>query len=116
VVAQRIALNLHEAGFNVQVTTGTQHADLNLRRFELESRDPQSSLEVLLRAEEQSTPVMDATPAALYKTEREFLEHHTLIPLLYLPRAWAVSGRVRDLHLDAAGIPGLPDASLEDAP
>ena len=48
--AQRIVLNLREAGFNVQLATGAQRGDLNLRTFAMESRDPGSSLEWLLRA------------------------------------------------------------------
>ena len=114
--AQRIALNLHEAGFNVQMATGTQRADLTLRTFALTGGDAQAALESLLRDAGQGIPVEDASPAALYKVEREFLDRKTLIPLLYLPRAWAASGRARDLHLDAAGLPDLADASLEDAP
>jgi hypothetical protein len=48
--------------------------------------------------------------------EREFLDTHTLIPLLYLPRAWAAGGRLRDLRLSPDGAPLLGDVSLEDAP
>lgn len=114
--AQRIALNLREAGFNVQVATGAQRGDLHLRQFAPESRDPQSALESLLRAQGQAVPVSDSSAAAIYKVEHEFLDRKTLIPLLYLPRAYAVSSRVRDLHLDPAGTPGLADASLEDTP
>ncbi len=115
-VAQRIALNLREAGFNVQMASGAQRADLNLSTFALDGRDPQASLALLLRAQGRDTPLNDASPGALYKLEREFLEHKTLIPLLYLPGAWAVSGRVRDVRLDASGTPDLADAWLEDAP
>ena len=118
--AQRIALNLHEAGFNVQMAQGVQRGDLNLRAFALQGRDPQSTLESLIqsmpRAAGQGITVTNPSPAALYKAEREFLERKTLIPLLYLPRAYAASGRVRDLHLDAAGTPDLANASLEDTP
>ena len=60
--------------------------------------------------------MLDQTPAGLYKIERDFLENHTLIPLLYLPRAYAIGGRVRDLRLGADGMPLLAGASLEDAP
>ena len=63
---QSPALNLREAGFNVQVTTAAERVDLNLRTFALDSRDPQSSLESLLRAEGQPAPVTDASPAAPY--------------------------------------------------
>ena len=114
--AQRIALNLHEAGFNVQMASGTQRGNLVLRTFAVESRDPQSALESLLRATGQAAPLPDSSPPSLYKGEREFLGRKTLIPLLYLPRAFAASGRVRDLHLDAAGTPDLADASVEDVP
>ena len=114
--AQRIALNLREAGFNVQAATGTQHGDLILRTFALESRDPQSTLESLLRGAGQPISSGDPAPAALYKVEHEFLERKTLIPLLYLPRSYAASGRVRDLRLDAAGTPDLAATSLEGAP
>jgi hypothetical protein len=35
--------------------------------------------------------VLEDTPAGLFKVEREFLDTHTLIPLLYLPRAYGPS-------------------------
>ena len=50
-----------------------------------------------MRGAGAQTPVLEQTPAELFRVEREFLETHTLIPLLYLPRAYAVGGRVRDL-------------------
>jgi peptide/nickel transport system substrate-binding protein len=116
--AQRIALNLREAGFNVQVAgNGAQHHnDLILLRLTLASNEPQAGLESLLRQLGIATPVLDQTPAGQFKTEHEFLETHTLIPLLYLPRAYAAGGRVRDLRLSADGVPLLAAASLEDVP
>jgi len=116
--AQRIALNLREAGFNVQVAANgsRQHADLILPHETLSSSDPRAALESLLRAVGVATPAIDQTPAGLYKAEHDFLETHTLIPLLYLPRAYAIGARVRDLHLSADGVPLLAAASLEDAP
>jgi MarR-like DNA-binding transcriptional regulator SgrR of sgrS sRNA len=116
--AQRIALNLREAGFNVQVAESgrPQHTDLVLLRLTLESNQPRAGLESLLRAVGVATPVQENDPAGLYKAEREFLDTHTLIPLLYLPRAYAASGRVRDLRLSPEGAPQLGDVSLEDGP
>jgi hypothetical protein len=73
-------------------------------------------MESILRAAGHAIPVLEQTPAGLYKVEREILGAHLLIPLLYLPRAYAVSGRVRDLHLGPDGAPALAGASLEDAP
>jgi MarR-like DNA-binding transcriptional regulator SgrR of sgrS sRNA len=116
--AQRITLNLRDAGFNVQVVAenGARPADIALRRLRVASNQPRAALETMLRAAGSQTPVLDQTPAGLYKIERDFLENHTLIPLLYLPCAYAIGGRVRDLRLGADGMPLLAGASLEDAP
>jgi len=115
--AQRIALNLRDAGFNVQVATGVpQHIDLTLRLLRLESNQPQPGMESILRAAGLAIPVQGQTPAALYTVERQILFSHMLIPLLYLPRAFAISGRVRDLRLGPDGTPELARVSLEDAP
>jgi peptide/nickel transport system substrate-binding protein len=116
--AQRIALNLHEAGFNVQVAgaEGRQHSDMKLLRLSLISNQPQPALESILRSVGVAGPVLEQTPAGLYRIEHEFLETHTLIPLLYLPRAYAAGGRVRDLRLSLDGVPLLASVSLQDAP
>lgn len=116
--AQRLALNLHEAGFNVQVagTSNSPHSDMVLLRLTLRSSQQQSALESLLRNVGVATQVLEETPAGLYRTEHDFLETHTLIPLLYLPRAYAAGGRVRDLRLSPDGVPLLAGVSLEDTP
>jgi peptide/nickel transport system substrate-binding protein len=116
--AQRIALNLREAGFNVQVagSGGPQRTDMILLRLTLASPQPQPALESMLRSVGVAGPVLAETPAGLYRVEHDFLETHTLIPLLYLPRAYAVSGRVRDLRLSSDGVPLLANVSLEDTP
>ena len=116
--AQRIALNLHDAGFSVQVVAanGAQPANLVLRTLPLASNQPQAVLESILRGAGDQTPVLEQTPVGLFRVEREFLEGHTLIPLLYLPRAYAVGGRVRDLRQSTDGTPLLAGAALQDAP
>jgi peptide/nickel transport system substrate-binding protein len=116
--AQRIALNLREAGFNVQAAApGTAlHTDMVLLRLTLASNQPQAALESLMRSLGVASPVIEDTPAGLYKVEREFLQTHTLVPLLYLPRAYAVNGRVRDFSLSPDGMPLLAGVSLQDAP
>jgi ABC-type transport system substrate-binding protein len=114
--AQRIALNLHEAGFTVQVSATAQHADLVLRQLPLAASKPAASLASLLQAAGQAISVEEDGTASVFKVEHEVLARNTLIPLLYLPRAIAVSGRVRDLRLAADGAPELAGVSLEDAP
>jgi MarR-like DNA-binding transcriptional regulator SgrR of sgrS sRNA len=114
--AQRLALNLHEAGFNVQVVANALHADLTLRKLSIVGAEPASAMENLLRNAGQYSPVPEQSPGALYRAEHEFLNLDTLIPLLDLPRAYATGGRVRDLILRADGTPDLANVSLEDAP
>jgi peptide/nickel transport system substrate-binding protein len=113
--AQRIALNLHEAGFSVQVVNARKapHADLALRKLPIEGADPAAALETLLRGAGENIPVAGRDSTALYRAEHDVLELKTLIPLLDLPRAWAVGSRVRDVRLHADGTPDLADASLE---
>jgi peptide/nickel transport system substrate-binding protein len=112
--AERIALNLHEAGFNVQVVN-SPHTDLTLREFGIALSNPAAALEQVLREAGGVTPVQADSPATLYTAERTALDDKKLIPLLDLPRAFAFGPRVRDLHLRADGLPDLADASLEDA-
>jgi peptide/nickel transport system substrate-binding protein len=114
--AQRIALNLRDAGFTVQVVNNAQHADLTLLKLPIEGAEPASAMENMLRSAGQLAPVTQTTPSALFQAEREFLNLHTLIPLIDLPRAYTYSGRVRDFALRADGSPDLASVSLEGAP
>jgi MarR-like DNA-binding transcriptional regulator SgrR of sgrS sRNA len=116
--AQRIALNLKEAGFNAQDVDagGAQRADLMLRTIPLEGGEAAAVLESVSRSVGAPAIALDSSPISVYRAERSFLDRHTLIPLVDLPRAYATGARVRDLGLDADGIPDLAGASLEDAP
>jgi hypothetical protein len=53
--------------------------------------------------------------ASLWQQERGVLENETVVPLLWMPRAWALGERVRDLRLLSDGEPDLSDASQEGA-
>jgi hypothetical protein len=118
--AERVALNLREAGFRVQVA-GMPNAeangtpDLTLKRIHLESSNEQAALEQMLAGFGQSLTDESADPAALYRMEASFVETHQVVPLLYLPRSYAVGARVHGLRLSPDGVPLLADVSLEDA-
>jgi MarR-like DNA-binding transcriptional regulator SgrR of sgrS sRNA len=117
-VAERLALNLRDAGWNVQVVSQAEnpHADLTLSSVHLDATHAASALREIIAkfggslAEE--TP--DPDPASLYRAERAFLQSYTVVPLLYLPRAYGVSSRVHNLVLTPGGTPLLANASLED--
>lgn len=114
---QRIALNLHDAGFQAQVVQGNPpNADLILRKLPLVGRDPAGALAILLRGAGMNDPVATQSPTALYRAEKGIDDSHTIVPLLDLPRAWAVGAHLRDFILRPDGTPDLADASLEGTP
>jgi peptide/nickel transport system substrate-binding protein len=116
--AQRLALNLREAGLQAQAVMGGVgvHSDGVLRKIPFEGGWPPAALESMERALGGAAPVEWKETADVYRAEHDFLAMHTVIPLLYLPRSWAVSGSVRGLRLGVDGRPLLADAWLEAAP
>jgi peptide/nickel transport system substrate-binding protein len=114
--AQRIALNLGEAGFSVQVKAASpQYGDLTLKALPFDGVEPSAILESILRSVGQDVPVVERTPPELYRHEQDFLEQRKLIPLLNLPKAYAVGPRVRDFGLQPDGMPDLAGVSLGSA-
>jgi hypothetical protein len=51
---------------------------------------------------------------ALYRNERDLLSSYRVIPLLYVPRAFAASQRIRNWMPDATGAPALTEIWTED--
>jgi MarR-like DNA-binding transcriptional regulator SgrR of sgrS sRNA len=113
--AQRLALNMQEDGLRVQVTTPLHHLDIILRRVDVLNATVGASFEATLRRLGETPSPTEQTATLLYQAEHDFLDRHTVLPLLFLPRAFAISPRVLNLRLDADGMPDLADASLEDA-
>ncbi|MFP5230318.1 MAG: ABC transporter substrate-binding protein [Acidobacteriota bacterium] len=117
VVAERLALNLHEAGFNVQVAPAGSRPPwaLMLQRVHLEATDLEAALDEMLARFGENGSVTGTDAASLWREEGTVLDNGTIIPLLWLPRGWGVGDRVRDLRLLSDGEPDLSDASLEGA-
>lgn len=114
--AQRLALNLREAGFNVQMAAANApHADLVLTKLPI-AGDAAGALASLLLAAGQTPSVAGRDSEAIFRVEHDFLDQHTIVPLLDLPRAYATGSRVRNFALRADGTPDLAAASLEGAP
>jgi hypothetical protein len=115
--AERIVLNLREAGMNAQVKPASSQAtaDLVLKRIHLEAGDAAAGLDEMLEDFGQKIPEEAGNPDALYQAERDFLKTYQAIPLLYLPRALAFSERVRDLRLTGDGTPMIADVSIDGA-
>jgi peptide/nickel transport system substrate-binding protein len=114
--AQRLALNLHEAGFVVQMAAANvQHADLVLTKLPITGSDPAGALTSILLVAAQTPSVTGRDPETLFRIEHDFLDRHTIVPLLDLPRAYATGSRVHNFALRADGTPNLASASVEDA-
>jgi peptide/nickel transport system substrate-binding protein len=116
--AERIALNLREAGFRIQVAHGDggkPQADIVLRKVHLEANDPRAALNEMVGATGQHVTVLGADMTALYDAERDFLAGYTVEPLLWLPQAYAVGERVRDLRLAQDGTPLIAGVALNDS-
>ena len=111
--AERLALNLREDGFNVQVAAPRTAAALTLRRVHLQATAPRAALDEMCALFGQNGRVTGTDPVALWQSEQAILANGTIVPLVWLPRAWAVGDRVRDLRLSPDGLPLLADASLE---
>jgi peptide/nickel transport system substrate-binding protein len=116
--SQRLALNLREAGFNVRMAAAgsTTYSDIVLRNLPVSGSDAAGVLGRLLLAAGQSPAMTAQNPQFSFRAEQEILDRHLIIPLIDLPRAYAVGARVRDFALDGYGNPDLAGASLESAP
>jgi ABC-type transport system substrate-binding protein len=114
-IAERIALNAHEAGITVQVSLSGAD-DLRLVRVVLPSADPATSLREVARQLGLPQPVLHSNAVEdLYQAEHTLLDGHTVIPLFDLPVASAASAHVRDWAPDRLGGWNLQDLWLEDS-
>jgi len=113
-LAERIALNAHDAGLSLQpVSSGT--ADLKLVRIPLESTDPWIALEDLLDrcgmvAVNSGTSVQD-----LYVAEQNVLSTDRIIPLFHLPVSYEFFPAVKGWGVQSDGRLDLSNAWLEPA-
>jgi hypothetical protein len=113
--AQRLLLNLQEAGFKVRMAPPGSPGALQLRLAHLDETMPRAALDQMLAAFGEKVTVNGVNPHSLWEAEKAAIQESTVIPLLWLPRAWAVGARVRNLRLTPDGEPRLADASLEAA-
>lgn len=112
---ERLALNLHEAGFNARMAPPGKPAAMDLQVVHLEEINPRAALDEMLAAFGLNVTVNGTGAQALWQAESSALKSNTVVPLLCLPRAWAVGDRVRDIRLSLDGEPLLAEASLEGA-
>ena len=113
-IAERLSLNAHDAGITVRTLSTASHAALRVTRVHVEESSPSSAFVDVsgqLGAGERA-PADDVV--TVFRQEQELLAKHTIIPLLYLPRAMAYSPRVHGLTISADGALHAADFWLED--
>ncbi len=95
VVAERIALNVRDAGFLLQLTTST--ADVRLARLPIVSLDPHVAMICLAEMLRLPQPKFSSDSIDdLYATESSLLQSRQVIPLLHLRTAFEVRPSVHD--------------------
>jgi MarR-like DNA-binding transcriptional regulator SgrR of sgrS sRNA len=112
VIAQRLALNAHDAGITLD-TKGDANIDLRLVRIPLTSSDPHIALAELANALQLPRPKFnDSSVADLYAAEKNLLDSHRLIPLLHLRVALALRPGIHDMSSSPDGNWRLQNAWL----
>jgi peptide/nickel transport system substrate-binding protein len=113
-VAERLALSAREAGINIRTVPAPAHWDLSVVRVRLGSLQPSVALEDVVSTIglEHKTPD-DVTPDTLFQRERELLKNYQIVPLLYVPRGFAASERVRNWNIDERGLPNFDELWTE---
>jgi hypothetical protein len=91
-MADRIAVNAHDAGLTVTVVSGS--ADVRLVRARILSSDGATALAGLAATLGLPEPARADSPEALYAAERALLEGFHVIPLAHTPDVYAVGPRV----------------------
>lgn len=94
-LAERAAVNAHDAGLAVQVSPQNAQADVRLVEVPIRSLDPARALASLAAAFGLDAPPAVATVAGLYESERLLLDGSHVIPLFHLPDLYGVAARVR---------------------
>jgi hypothetical protein len=105
-MAERIVVNAREVG--IRVTVQAMHSpfaagvDAQLIRLQMPSKSPgvtlgffMSALGLEIKTEAKPLPY-PASPEEIYERERAIVSSYRVVPLVWLPRVYGLSGRVRD--------------------
>lgn len=108
VIAERVVLNARDAGFAAQLVPDVASADLVVERITLRSADPWAALSQV--ASEYGVPVefKGTTWQDLFNAERDFLAKRVIVPIVHLPRVYAVAPRLRNVSIGPEGVVDMP--------
>ncbi|MGB9070141.1 MAG: ABC transporter substrate-binding protein [Candidatus Acidiferrales bacterium] len=110
-IAERIAVNVRDAGITVSTESISQAAnyDVRLMRLPMKSSRPRDalagwveSLAPALGLEKAPLPA-NASAEQIYGRERDIVGSYRVVPLVWLPRVYGLGARVRDWKSPEAG-------------
>jgi len=119
-VAERVAVNLRDAGIVVQISgqaadVKNSAADMRLMRYRLAAPDPGIALSQLLNALGEPPTTLE-TPEQDYAAERAPIDAFRVIPLAHVSESYGLGPLVRDWMPPRWGGWRLEDVWLEQAP
>lgn len=117
-IAERVSVNARDSGITIQpygenLSFRGGNADLRVVRIPLESSDARAALAALHAATGRPTASPANTPEELYASERALRSDFRLVPIAYVPQAWALGARVRNWITPREGGWRLADVWLE---
>jgi hypothetical protein len=100
-IAERVSVNAKDAGINIQpygenLTARGANADVRVVRVPLASSVAAAALAALAAATGYQGATETNSPEELYAFERALRGEFRLVPIAYMPQAWAVGARVRN--------------------
>jgi len=117
-IAERVSVNARDAGITVQpygenLSVRGANADLRVVRLPLASSDPAAALNAISAAIGRQGALPTDSAEELYASERTLRSDFRLVPIVYVPQAWALAAGVRDWVTPRQGGWRLADVWLE---
>ena len=117
-IAERVSVNARDVGITIQpygenLAARGANADVRVVRMPLASSDPAAALAAISAATGRQSPPAADSPEDLYTSDRALRSDLRLVPIVYVPQAWALAAGVRNWVTPRRGGWRLTDAWLE---
>jgi len=118
-IAERVSVNARDIGITIQpygenLQARGANADVRVVRLPLAASDPAVALSAISAASGRQGAMPADSPENLYAADRALRNDFRLVPIAYVPQAWALSTRVRNWVTPREGGWRLTDVWLEE--
>jgi len=118
-IAERVSVHARDIGIAIQpygenLAARGANADLRVVRIPLPSSDPAAALAAISAAIGRQSGLQTASAEDLYAADRALRSDFRLVPIAYVPQAWALAARVRNWIMPREGGWRLADVWLEE--